>query len=579
MDDFDIHEYFSVLKRRKLAYFLTFAALLALSMLMAVTWSRYRSIAVVQVQQRDIPEEMTAPIGADISHLMENLADQQIQQIQQVVTSTSSLVEIIQKFHLYSGQLESQPLADVAATMRKKIKLELTSADLSNPASASRMSAGDLSAIAFELSFTYNDPLKTQQVTNELVSRFLDEDLKRRRAQTHETLVLLDSQLAALEATMAEQEKKVAEFRSKFAESRPESLAVNQQAAMTTYLNLQSVQSQLSALEKSRGDMRAQLATVDPYSRVVADGQVLTTPAIQLKALQAKYASISGQYGPEHPDVIKLRHQIMALQADAPDGGDSATLKAQISDTQSNLAAAQRTYGPDHPDVRALRQQLASLEDALARTPPSSRSHQDLKGDADNPAYLMLVSQLKALDDQQRSLTTQRDALQAQYDRYQQNVAQTPANEQEFAALSRDYDNAQLRYRELKQKRLSAEMNEQMEAGRKGARLTVVDPPALPTKTSPSKFILIVAGFMGSAFGGLGGVVLAEVLSRNVHGPKQITTIMGEPPLVVIPFLFTNEDRLRRRKRRLWALATVVVTLAISLILVDQFVVPLDVLF
>src|SRR6201999_108004 len=119
----------------------------------------------------------------------------------------------------------------------------------------------------------------------------------------------------------------------------------------------QTLDSQLTANEGTEGSLRAQLASVDPYSRVIADGQVLTTPAIQLKALQAQYATLTAQYGPDHPDVLKAKHQIEALQAEIgsrggnANGPDAAQLKAQIADVQTNLEAAKKTKGGDNPDV------------------------------------------------------------------------------------------------------------------------------------------------------------------------------------------------------------------------------------
>ena len=56
----------------------------------------------------------------------------------------------------------------------------------------------------------------------------------------------------------------------------------------------------------------------------------------------------------------------------------------------------------------------------------------------------------------------------------QHAVAENPMLEQEMARLSRDYENAQLRYRDLKEKKMAADMDEQMIQDRKGQRLSVV---------------------------------------------------------------------------------------------------------
>ncbi len=492
--------------------------------------------------------------------------------------SSANLIEVITKYDLYSNARKNKSMVDVVDVMRKKIKLDLVSTELSNPASAQRMSAGQLSALAFTLRFTYGNSLQTQQVTNELVSRFLDEDLKQRREQAKSTADFLEAQIKALEATMQEQENKVAEFRALHPDNRPEALQFNQQMAATTFQNIQTLQSQLATMDKTRGDLRTQLASVDPYSRVVADGQMLTTPAIQLKALQAKYTTISSQYGPDHPDVVKLRHQIEALQNDLGQSEDTANIKSQLTDARTNLAAAKGTLGPNHPDVIALRKEVSDLEGRLASSAHDSSSHSAIKKDADNPAYLMLTSQLSAADEQYKSLSSQLTNLQSQYARYQTNVAQTPMVEQEYASLNRDYENAQLRYRELKVKKMSADMNEQMEVNRKSERLVVIEPPELPTDTYPKRLVLLAAGLAISCVSGLAAVFIAENLSRSVHGSRHLTELVGVPPLITIPYIFTPAEVVQKRRRRIqigaWGIGLVVV----SILIVDLFVIPMDVL-
>ncbi len=579
MENFDIYDYVAIFKRHKVAYVVTTLVFLVLSLTVTFTWSRYRAEATIQVQQPDIPQEMTAPLGVQAATIIRALADQRIEQIEQRVTSSSSLIEIITKFNLYPKERKTQPLTIVVEKMRKKIKLELLSSDLANPTASSRMDAGQLAAIAFTVSFDYDDPLLAQHTTNEIMSRILDEDIKERRGQAKETSDFLGAQVGALEKTMAEQEKKLAEFKGAHPSIRPETIPIMQQELQMVQMTLQQVQSQTEAIDRSRGDIRAQLAAVDPYSRVVADGQVLTTAAIQLKALQAKYSTLTTQYGPDHPDVAKLRHQIEALQAEVGQAPDTAILASQIKDARANLAAAERTQGADNPDVLALRRQVRGLEEQMATQAHDPTPHDEIKKDADNPAYLMLVAQLKSTDDQYRGLLAQQASLQKQYETLQKGVSETPMVERELEELSRDYDNAQLRYRELKEKKLSADMSEQMEQGRTAERLVVLDPPELPVDTHPRRFLLFVASIFFSGLSGLGGVALAENLSRSVHGPRHLADLTGDLPLVVIPHIFTrNEIQENRRKRRRNAVIALAVV-AGSFLIFNEFVMPLDVLW
>jgi len=578
MDETGIHDYLAILKRRRVAFFLAAAVAFTLSVTLAATWSNYRSTAKVQIQRPDIPESVSTPNGASSANQIEALADQRINQIQQQITSTAALVDIINNLDLYPSARKSKPMTEIVEAMGKKIKLEMVSADLANASAAQRLPSGQLAAIAFTISFDYSDPLKTQMTVNELIKRFLNADVKQRRNQATETAAFLAAQVAELEAAMLQQEKKIAEFRAAHAENRPEALPLNQQLAASTLFSLQTVESQIAAVEKNLGDLRAQLAGVDPYSRVIADGQVLTTPAIQLKALQAKYSTSLGQYGESHPDVIKLRRQIEGLQSQLGQGPDTATLNAQINETRASLASAEAASGTDHPDVNALRRRLSELEARLS-TVREPTSHGATKKDADNPAYLMLVAQSNAATNQHAALITQKMTLSRQLEKYQRAIAETPMVEQQYAALARDYDNSQLRYREMKEKKMAADMSEKVEQGGKSERLVLLDQAELPTDTRPKRILIVAAGLFLSIVAGIAMVGLTEMLSRSVHGSGHLAALTGMAPLVTIPHIYTRHERqaARRRQGQLAGLAGGALLLAAFLI--NSLVIPLDVVW
>jgi len=568
MEELSLADILFIANRRKGYFFATFAVVAVILVIFALNWSNYRSSATVEIDQSYIPSNITTPIGMSPDDTMMEVADQRISLIQEKVTSSSSLAEIIEKFNLYQAARNVSPVASLTATMQRKIKLAFVSSTTSNPAAAQKESAEQLSAIAFTLSFDYSDPHVAQQVTDELVTRFLDEDLKERRTQAKEVSDFLAAQISALETSMAEQEKKIADFRAKYGESGPAALMFNEQAASSANFAIQNLDTQLTSNEGTQGAIRAQLAVVDPYSRVIAEGQVLTTPAIQLKALQAQYATLTGQYGPDHPDVVKLRSQIATLKAvvaaDKQGGEDTGELKAQIADVKTNLEAAKSTEGPDNPDVKTLEKQLKSLEKRLSN---ATTHHDDgIKADADNPAYLELVAQLRSAETQHDSLQAQRDALAKQLDKYQKTLANNPAVEQQMEALSRDYDNAQLRYRELKEKKQAADMTAQIQEDRKGQRLVVIDPPSLPEDTHPARLLLILAAFVFAGMAGVGVVIITEALAQGVHGPNHLTSLVGAPPLVTIPHMATEMEKNRYRRAKVYGAGAVVAIAAVMFI-------------
>ena len=553
MEELTLRDIIAIFDRRKKIFFITSSALFFFAMAFVMSWSNYRSTATVQIEQSFVSTNVTNPIS-NPNEAIEQLADQRINQIQQKVTSVESLSQIINKFSLYPNEVENTPIAILTSKMRKKVKVEFISGNISNPAAASKQTAEQLSAIAFEVSYDYKDPVTAQKVTDELVTRFLDEDLKMRRMQAQETSAFLAAQITALEGSMAAQEKSIAEFRAKNGESGPGSLIFNQQTAANLNVTVQSLASQITSNEGTQGALRAQLALVEPYSRVIADGQLLTTPATQLKALETQYSTLTAQYGPDHPDVVKARMQIQALRAQIGSQRVNPQLDAQIADLRTNLEAAKATKGADHPDVIALQGQLKKLEASKASKGGKAKESadgkdadpddiDDLKADADNPAYIQLASQLKTAQAQHKALVKQKEAIEEQQSKFERNIAANPQIEQEMAKLSRDYENSQLRYRELKEKKMSADMTEQLELGRKGQRLAVINPPAVPEDTQPKHLLLVLAGVVLSLIGGIGAVVVTEATNQNIYGDSHLAYVIGAMPLVVIPHILAEDEK------------------------------------
>src|SRR5579862_5493069 len=229
MENLTLRDYIAMFKRRKLEFVGAALTFFVLCVAFAYLYPpKYRSIATIQIEQPDIPQGMVVPVGMEAT-TMQAFADQRIEQINEKMTAESNLVDIITKFNLYADDRRTKPMTRIVIDMRKNIKLELLSADLANPSSVQRLSAGQLAAIAFTISFDYGNSLIAQQVNNELVSRFVDEDIKIRRQQSKETSAFLGNQIAVLEASMAEQEKKMADYKAQHVGGMPEELPINMQ--------------------------------------------------------------------------------------------------------------------------------------------------------------------------------------------------------------------------------------------------------------------------------------------------------------------------------------------------------------
>lgn len=570
-------EYLSVLKRKKIVFGAVFAFVFLTSIIFSLRWSNYKALATVEVSRPEISVDVIESGGSAVM-TAEAMADLQISRLKQKVLSTSSLAEIVTKLDLYPDQRKSTPIAYVAEDMRKKIDVKLLSTSLANPASAQKATALQLSAIAFILTFEYDDPVLAQKTVNELVSVFLDEDLKERRSTAKKTTEFLEGQINILTENLEEQEKRIAEFRAKNGDIRPDALAFNQQAAASTTSRLLSIESDIISNLGVIGALKAQLAQTDPYARVLDEkGEVLTTPTIQLRALKSQYASLRAKYGPKHPDVIKVSRQMNALQSSLKPKNMSASIRAQIEDVSAKLKVAEAKNGKDHPDVVSFRKQYDSLTAQLESADKDETSGAGIIDDADNPAYLQVVAQLEAAEEQQAALEKQKEEVKKQEDEYRKAIAQNPAAEQEMAGMVRDYDNLMALYRDLKAKKLSSEMNETIEQGSIGQRLSIIEAPQVPLKTSPSRLMFVFVGFVLATMASFGTVLGLQILNQNVIGPNHLESLIGVAPLVTIPHLKTIDDRITIRILAIKALTYAPIVLSVLVVLFFLMVMPFDV--
>ncbi len=483
MEDLSLHDILAIFRRRRMIFMLTAGSIFVATLLFTLSWSRYRATTTVQIEQSEI--STSAVNGEDLTPQI--LADRRINQVQQKVMSTESLNKIIDALGLYPGSKKTMSAANRAKIMENSAHLDFITSNISNPAATQKESIDQLSAIAFTLSFSYNDPKLAKAGLDALVKAFIDEDANQRRTQNEKTTAFLDAELKRLEDTIKDQEKKIAEFKAKFGESGPSAVMFNQQASLNNSLNLQTIENQITTNQATIATLRVQLASADPYAPALDDttkeGKMINSPKGQKKALQSQYATLIGRYGPQHPDVLKVRAQLEAL----------------------NKEPANSTLVPSR--------------------------------EADNPLYLQLSAQLAAAEGQQNGLLAQRASLKAQQDKYNRFVAENPLVEQQMSELSLDLDNAKKRYATLTEKKSAAAMRANLEAGGNSARLTIINPSTIPEGTTPSRKILLLAGTFFGILCGLAMVIVTEALSQAVRGANHLAGIVGVAPLVSVPHI------------------------------------------
>ena len=567
-------DYLSILRRRKAQLFLPMVLILVVSAIVAFALPAvYESEAIILIEQQEIPEDL-------VRSTVTSYADQRVQVISQRVMSSTNLRGIVEQFNLYADERRTDSMAEVIEQMREDISLEMISADVVDPRSGRPTQA----TIAFSLSYENESPSLAQKVTNQVVSLFLKENLRTRTQTAEETSSFLAVESQKLSEQISELERKLADFKERNVGNLPELVQLNLQLMERTERQITDTDQEIRGLEERQVYLQSELAQLSPNSTLYsADGSRILGTEDRLKSLEAQYVSMVARYSESHPDRIKMKKEIAALRKEIGVSVDTTELELQLKSLKAELAALRERYSANHPDVKKLQRSVDSTREALAKA-SAEKGREDAKvrtpTKPDNPAYIQLQAQLEASMTELRGLKTKKKKLLAKLADYEDRLTKSPQVEREYRDLSRDYDNALAKYREVKAKEMEAELSETLEKERKGERFSIVEPPQLPEKPKkPNRIAILFLGFVFSFAGGVGTVAVGESLDHTLHGPKSITSAVQIPPLAVISYINNSEDRRRRiRSRILWVAGSLAVV-TIALVLVHFLYRPLDVLW
>jgi len=532
----------------------------------------YKSSAMIMIEEPEIPEAL-------VRTTVTVYATKQISSLNERIMTTSNLVGIIEKFDLYPNERKGTPTRLLARQVRERISIDFINSEAMTPQGASRPFVA-----AFVISFEDEEPEKAQRVVNELVSLYMEENLKARTEQTSETKVFIDSEVEKLDALVGDLEQKLATFKEDNADSLPSLNMLNLQMMQRVDAQLMEVERRLFTIEDNRINIEAQLATVDRTQPVrLPDGQMVMQPADQMKALQTQLTMMEGRYSPSHPDVMKVKADIAALEERFGLNIEPAKLDDKIVAARANLAVAREAYGDGHPDVLAAQNALDELEASRQRY--KSVEFDDYT-DPDNPAYIQLQSQLESLDVDEQALIIERNKLRAQLGDYERRIMRTPQVEREMAALSRELNSVSNRYWVLRDKQFGAEMGQELEIQSKGERFALVEPADVPLRPfAPDRLSIILLSVLVGLVFGVAVTQVADALDDSIYGAGAIISIQGAPPLIEIPVMdVSGQGRgaairgAMARLPSLWIIA-IPLSLVVVLLVVHFVVKPLDVLF
>jgi polysaccharide chain length determinant protein (PEP-CTERM system associated) len=328
----------------------------------------------------------------------------------------------------------------------------------------------------------------------------MEQNLRLREQQAEDTTQFLSKQLDSAKTKLDEQDAKLAKFQAQYLGAQPE----DEQTNLTLLAGLTS---QLEA------------ATQD------------------LNQAQQNKAFVESM----------LSQQLAALKSSA-DGRNPQTLQQQLTDVENQLPSLQARYTDKHPAVLKLKEEIAALRQKILDVPAQDRTQSTSQEPNALTVEPQQVQQLRAQLHQAeltiRQKRNDQEQLKPQIKALQSRIQLSPIVQQEFKALTRDYQTALNFYNDLLKKRDEAQMATELERRQQGENFRVLDPPSFPESPSfPNRRLFTFGGLMAGLGLGAGLALLVESGDKSLRKRQDVEVYLALPTLAVIPSMESARRR------------------------------------
>lgn len=513
----EIRHYLMVLKRRWLLLVLSFAAVLAIGIAVAVSLPPvYRSSAVILVESQQIPDDL-------VRSTVTSLPDERIQIIEQRIMTRNNVLRIIQKFDLYKDKRARLSNTELVDLVRSSTAIERIS--------FGNFRRNDKLSIAFTIWFEHENPSTAVQVANELVTLILDENVRSRTQRASETAKFLKREVERRRQELTAMEAQIAEYKLKNREALPDNLALR----MGT---LDRAETQLS-------DLKGKIRSIEEERK------------LYLLGFSSNAGGSLGQSGIGGQNLVSQRYE---------------QLKAE-------LIRKSATYSENHPDIKYLKREIATVEDELERLVETPEQG-DGEGASDEPK-VSSAHELRLAAYQQRIelLESEQARLEARIKLLTDTISQTPQVELGLRSLTRNYESVRQQYQELLAKLADAELGETLEEDKQAERFEVIEQPTQPSEpVKPNRPKIAALGFLMAVAASGGSLIALESIDVSVRSPSHLASALNRRPIVSIPYIRTHREKRRLRQLILLLFIAAVVGGLVFIVLVHLFYMPLDLL-
>jgi len=504
-----LQDYFDIVRRRAILMVAIFAVVIVSASAVAFLLPPvYQSSGTILIESQQISSKF-------ISNSVTGFASERIEVIKQRVMTRENLLRMMKKYGLFSSKNESRVTSELIANLRNRISIQLLNTRIGGN---KRRKA----TIAFSISFEDRYAQSAYEVTNELVTLFLDENVKSRVERATETTEFLSQEARRLKADLEKTEALVAAYKQENANSLPEHLALKVDILQRTEIRLADLNRNVKAQES---------------------------------------------------EISRLDLELTAAKSGENDNGS----RSELARLKTEYSQARVRFNDTHPTLRTLKRRIELLEEAKATGQGGAESSDST---VNTQLVLKIESLLSTANSRLNSFKEQLTPMRRKIADLEQQIILTPQVELGLSSLLRDYNTAINKYEEIQAKQLGAQIAENLEGENKSERFSLIDPPLLADKPiKPNRLKIVLLGVFLAFAAAIGIVVILEVLNQRIRGKGALTTVLGQGPLVEIPYIMVAKEQVQRKGLLLKAGIAITVLFIVSLVVVHFAYMELDLLF
>ncbi|MEO6824511.1 MAG: XrtA system polysaccharide chain length determinant [Nitrosospira sp.] len=240
---------------------------------------------------------------------------------------------------------------------------------------------------------------------------------------------------------------------------------------------------------------------------------------------------------------------LMVDQSDSASSIVNVELDSRIDLLNKNLDALRLNFTELHPDIISTKRLVAQLEERKKEEAKLVKPSAD-PGKNYSPMLQQLNVALAEAEADVASMRARVEEYASRYDRLKSLSNAVPQVEAELAQLNRDYQVNKSNYEKLLERRESAKISGELGSAADLMSFRIIDPPTvsdLPVGPDRTKLFSIV--FLGSLLVGIGIAFVISQIRPTFHSQASLREITGRPILGSIPMIWTDQEKIKRKKR------------------------------